>query len=72
MRSTLQSLLSGSEVHARGLRWEIVGMLQQGEQTLVRLRGIEGAMLGREMDFLSPLEDIQPRQHDLNIIVEIQ
>lgn len=66
MTQPLQSLLSGTEVHARGLRWEIVGMLQQGDQTLVRLRGIEGAMLGREMDFLYPLEEIQPRQHNLN------
>lgn len=42
----LTSLLSSTEVHARGLRWEIVGMLQQGEKTVVRLRGVEGAMLG--------------------------
>jgi len=44
MTQPLHSLLSGTEVHARSLRWEIVGMLQQGEQTLVRFRGIEGAM----------------------------
>jgi len=66
MLNPLQFLLSGTEVHARGLRWEIGGMLNQGEQTHVRLCGIEGAMLGREMDLLYPLEDIQPRQHELN------
>lgn len=66
MTDTLHSLLSGTEVHARGLRWEIVGMLQQGEQTLVRLRGIEGAMLGRELDLLYPLEHIEPIQHELS------
>jgi hypothetical protein len=66
MRITLQSLLAGTEVHARGLRWEIVGMLPQGDQTLVRLRGLEGVMQGKEMDLLHPLEEIHPIQHDLN------
>ena len=66
MNGSLQSLLAGTEVHARGLRWEIVGMLPQGDQTLVRLRGLEGVMQGKEMDLFHPLEEVQPIQHDLN------
>lgn len=66
MITSLHSLLAGTEVHARGLRWEIVGMLRQGDQVLVRLRGLEVMMQGKEMDLLHPLEEIQPIQHDLN------
>jgi hypothetical protein len=44
----LQTLLPGTEASACGLRWEIVGIIQQGEQSLVRIRGIEGVMLGRQ------------------------
>lgn len=71
MYSNLPSLLSGTEVHVRGLCREFVVMLRQGEQTLVRLNGIEGAMLVRELDFLYLLEYIQPRQHELNLLVEM-
>lgn len=53
-------LLPGTEVHARGLRWEIVFSQQLGAQTLYRLRGLENAVRGREMDVLSPFEAIQP------------
>lgn len=70
MKDSLLSLLSGTQVYARGLRWEIVGMLNQGEQTLVRLRGIEGGMLGKEMNFLYPLGGIQFRQHDFRSEME--
>ena len=39
-------LLSGTEVHARGLRWEVVSGENLGQQTLFRLRGLENAVVG--------------------------
>src|SRR5687768_10537281 len=60
----MQSLLPGTEVVARSLRWEVVSAEQLGEQTLFRLRGTGGALLGRELDLLHPFEDIQPVRHD--------
>ena len=60
MRDTMSDLLPGTEVHARGLRWEIVFSQQLGPQTLFRLRGLEGAVLGRELDLLHPFEPVEP------------
>ena len=54
----MSELLPGTEVHARGLRWEIVFSEQLGPQTLFRLRGLEGAVLGRELDLLHPFEPV--------------
>ena len=56
----MSDLLPGTEVHARGLRWEIVFSQQLGPQTLFRLRGLEGAALGRELDLLHPFEPVAP------------
>jgi len=53
-------LLPGREVHARGLRWEIVFSQKLGPETLFRLRGLEGAMKGQEFDFLHPFETLNP------------
>jgi ERCC4-related helicase len=47
-------------VQVRGLRWEIVETQPVGPQTLVRLRGVEGALLGRELDILHDFEPIEP------------
>ncbi len=58
-------LLPGTEVHARGLRWEVVSSQGLGPQTLFRLRGLENAVLGHELDFLHPIETIEPIRHDL-------
>ena len=58
-------LLPGTEVQARGLRWEIVFSQQLGPETLYRLRGLENAVRGREMDLLHPFEAIQPIIRDL-------
>jgi len=57
-----ESLLPGTEVHARGLRWEVVFSQQLGQQTLYRLRGLDGAVKGQEFDLLSPFETIQANQ----------
>jgi hypothetical protein len=59
------NLLPGTEVHARGLRWEVVMSDRLGPQTLYRLRGLEGPLQGREMDLLSPFEVITPVVRDL-------
>ncbi|NIN69744.1 MAG: hypothetical protein GTO63_34680, partial [Anaerolineae bacterium] len=54
------ALIPGTEVDARGLRWEVVFAEQLGPQTLYRLRGIEAALFGDEIDVLSPFEDVSP------------
>jgi hypothetical protein len=54
------SLLPGTEVRARSLRWKVVLSQQLGEQTLYRLRGLDGPLRGRELDLLSPFEPIVP------------
>jgi hypothetical protein len=52
----MNQLLPGTEVAARGLRWEVVFTQPLGPQTLCRLRGIEGALMGKELDLLNPFE----------------
>lgn len=61
----MNALLPGTEVHARGLRWQVVFTQPLGAQTLVRLRGVEGALRGQELDLLHPFERIAPIVHDL-------
>ncbi|SHJ80657.1 helicase-related protein [Desulfofundulus thermosubterraneus] len=58
-------LLPGTEVYARGLRWEVVSSESLGPQTLYRLRGMENAVLGHEIDILYPFESIEPVRHEL-------
>lgn len=60
------SLLPGTEVIARQLKWEVVTSQQLGQQTLYRLRGLEGALLGQELDLLHPFESITPVTRQLN------
>ncbi len=57
----MSDLLPGTEVEARGLRWEVVFSQAAGQQTLYRLRGLEGAVRGRELDLLAPFEEIRPK-----------
>lgn len=57
--------LPGTEVKARGLRWEIVSAANLGTQTLYRLRGLEGALRGDEFDLLHPFETVEPVVKDL-------
>ncbi len=58
-------LLPGTEVQARGLRWEVVASESLGPQTLYRLRGLEHAVLSHEFDLLHPFEEISPVQREL-------
>lgn len=53
-------LLPGTEVEARGLRWEVVDAQSLGLQTLYRLRGLAGTVAGAEVDLLAPLEAVEP------------
>ncbi|GAA6614341.1 hypothetical protein [Scytonema sp. NUACC26] len=40
----MTNLLPGTEVEARSLRWEIVSATHLGQQTLYRLRCLEGEL----------------------------
>jgi superfamily II DNA or RNA helicase len=62
----MAELLPGTEVRARGLRWEVVDLSVSGEETRYRLRGLEGALRGHEIHLLHPFEDLVPLQRDLN------
>lgn len=59
------SLLPGTEVSARGLRWELVIIETLGAQVLCRLRGLEGAVKGQEVDLLHPFEPVELVFRDL-------
>lgn len=56
----MTTLLPGTLISARGLRWEVVLSQPAGEQTLYRLRCQEGSLRGRELDLLSPFEKLEP------------
>jgi len=58
-------ILPGTEVTARGLRWEVVSCESLGKQTLYRIRGLEGIVLGNEIDVLWPFESVEPLQRDI-------
>src|SRR5581483_1164165 len=58
--------LPGTEVKSRDLRWEVVLSQKLGDQTLYRLRGLEGAVRGHELDLLHPFEKIDPVRHALD------
>ena len=60
----MSGLLPGTEVEARGLRWEVVFSERLGPQTLYRLRGLEGAVTGQELDLLHPFEPLHRIVHD--------
>jgi superfamily II DNA or RNA helicase len=59
------SLLPGTHVEARGLRWEVVFTQPTGEQTLFRLRCLSGALRGTELELLSPFEEVRPIAQEL-------
>jgi ERCC4-related helicase len=53
--------LPGTQVVARGLRWEVVVSLPLGEeQSLLRLRALDGALRGGELELLHPFEAVEP------------
>ncbi|WP_016953842.1 helicase-related protein [Anabaena sp. PCC 7108] len=61
----MTNLLAGTEVQARNMRWEVVSTTQLGQQTLYRLRCLEGELRGSEFDILYPFESVEPVIRDL-------
>jgi ERCC4-related helicase len=61
----MTNYLPGTEIIARGLKWEIVESQPLGENTRVRLRGM-GAFSGFELDVLTPFEPLTPVVHELD------
>ncbi|MBI4864721.1 MAG: DEAD/DEAH box helicase family protein [Candidatus Riflebacteria bacterium] len=59
-------MLPGTQVEARGLRWEVVFFQPAGEQDLYRLRCLEGELRGKEIDLLAPFERIEPVATDVD------
>lgn len=62
----MSNLLPGTEVIARGLRWEVVYSEAAGSQTLYRLRCLHGALRGQELDLLTPFEKLEARSAELD------
>lgn len=62
----MEGFLPGTEVHARGLRWEVVASQNLGGQTLYRLRGLENVVHGQEFDVLHPFERLEPVRRNLD------
>src|SRR5436190_3997259 len=62
----MNTLLPGTEVQARGLRWETVFSQSLGAQTLYRLRGLIGSFKGEEVELLAPFEEIKPTYRKLD------
>ena len=62
----MSTLLPGTEVQARGLRWEIVFSQSLGSQTLYGLRGLHGAFKSEEIELLEPFEKIKPTYRPLD------
>ena len=60
----MDNLLPGTEVIARELRWEVVLTQKLGTQILYRLRGLDGAVQGKELDVLHPFEPIDAIRHE--------
>jgi hypothetical protein len=56
----MTAFLPGTQVLARGVPWEVVHVEPAGESQRFRLRCLQGDLRGMEMDFLSPLEAIEP------------
>lgn len=59
-------LIPGVEVEARGLRWQVVRIEEQGGSSICRLRGLGGIFAGEEVDVLMGVEQIHPVRHDVD------
>lgn len=61
-----QEIISGTEVKFRDLRWQVIDIQPLGGQDLFRLRGLEEIILGKEIEILHPLEEIEPVIYNLD------
>jgi hypothetical protein len=59
-------LIPGTEVEARGLRWQVVRIEEQASSCVCRLRGVGGVAAGEEIDVLLGLEDVHPIRHEVD------
>jgi hypothetical protein len=57
-------ILPETEIEARRLRWEVVSTQMLGGQTRFRLRGLENAVLGKEL-YTSCVRVSPPNSDDL-------
>ena len=62
----MSELLPGTQVKARGLRWEVVFSQPAGEQRLYRLRCLESGLGLDLLDVLAPFESVEPLATELN------
>ena len=56
----MSHLSIGTQVQARGLKWQIIDRQPAGQQQLYRLLLVDGPLRGLEKDILYPLENIEP------------
>lgn len=66
MSNNAIELIPGTEVEARGLRWQIVRIEEQVGSRVCRLRGVGGVAAGEEIDLLLGLEQVRPIRHDVD------
>lgn len=59
-------LLPGTEVEARGLRWQVVRIEEQAGSRVCRLRGLGGIVAGEEVEVLLGLEPVQAIRHTVD------
>ena len=67
IRLDMSDYFPGIQVQARGLRWEIVHGEPAGpRQDRHRLRCLDGALRGAEVDILTPFDKLDAIAHDLD------
>jgi superfamily II DNA or RNA helicase len=66
MKTDEPNLMPGTEVEARGLRWQVVHVDDHTGSGICRLRGLGGIASGEEIDVLLALEDVTPIRHEFD------
>ncbi len=56
----MTEFLPGTEVLARGIRWQVVFSQNLGAQTTERLRGLQDVLLGQEFGLFFTFEPFEP------------
>lgn len=63
---TMSELIPGTEVEARGLRWQVVRIEEQAGSRVCRLRGLGGIAAGNEIELLLGLEPVAAIRHEVD------
>lgn len=66
MATATSDLIPGTEVEARGLRWQVVRIEDQAGSRTCRLRGLGGIIAGEEVEVLLGLEQVRAIRHDVD------